>query len=281
MSPPEILIIGVVYNTYPETLRYLSSIEQAMDDTVFTILVDNSDQADDPDSLKKIREKTFLHYIKTSGNLGYFGGAGTGLTKYLEMHPTLPKWILVTNVDIIFSPQFFAELKNINMEPGTGLIAPAIISHRWGSDYNPQRMKRYSRRQLVFYKILYSNLLIHNAYVMGSYLKQVIKGLIRFGKSFKGSRSHAGEAIYAPHGSCLIFTGHYFIRGGTLELPHFLFCEEIFTAEKAIESDLRIIYRPELVIHDFEHASTGFIISRKINRYHRQAIQAVLDKYYQ
>jgi GT2 family glycosyltransferase len=193
----------------------------------------------------------------------------------------LPKWILVTNVDIVFTPHFFAELKKIDIAPGTGLIAPAIISQRFGTDYNPQRIRRYPGKQLNFYKILYSSLLTHNAYFIASYAKQAIKGLIRFRKNKEASRTHAGEAIYAPHGACLIFTHEYFLRGGTLELPHFLFCEEIFTAERAIESDLRIIYRPELVIHDFEHASTGFIITSKVNRYHRQAIQAVLDRYYQ
>ena len=91
---------------------------------------------------------------------------------------------------------------------------------------------------------------------------------------------HKTKKIYAPHGSCLVFKDIYFTRGGTLDLPNFLFGEEILVAETALQSGLDVEYHPELVIYDYEHASTGFFLTPKMSLYNRQAIQAILERYY-
>jgi hypothetical protein len=92
---------------------------------------------------------------------------------------------------------------------------------------------------------------------------------------------HEKRKIYAPHGSCLVFKDAYFNLGGTLDLPNFLFGEEIHVAENAARLGLDVVYDPELVINDFEHASVGFFVSPKINRYYRESVQAIMKQYYQ
>ena len=128
MIQPGILVIGVIYNTYPETLRYLDSLLPSANGNLSLILVDNSDKIQPSDFTETIKGYPFLHYLKTNKNLGYFGGAREGLNYYLREHATYPPWILVTNVDIVFTSQFFQRLTELNNNQNLGVVAPSILS---------------------------------------------------------------------------------------------------------------------------------------------------------
>jgi len=280
MNPAEILVIGVIYNTYPETLRYLDSLKSLANGRISLILIDNSDKPKPADFVAKINDYSFLKYIETGKNLGYFGGAREGLKEYLKEHTAYPAWILVTNVDIVFTPSFFDRLNELKERENLGIVAPSIISQRWNADYNPKIPLRYSKSKLRFYSFLYSSFLIHNSFLIIAYLKKWMIGLRRGKNPDPDSPGKAEQKIYAPHGSCMVFKNTYFTKGGTLDMPNFLFGEEIFVAETAAGLGLDVIYYPRMVIYDYEHASTGFFISPTINKYNSQAIRSVLERYY-
>ena len=105
-------------------------------------------------------------------------------------------------------------------------------------------------------------------------------GLKRGHREIPDTPAMQERKIYAPHGACLVFKDDYFVRGGTLDLPNFLFGEEVLVAETSLNLGLDIVYHPELLIFDYEHASTGFFITPAINRYNREAIQSILERYY-
>ena len=138
MNETGVLIIGVIYNTYPETIRYIDSLAALPSGDISLILVDNSDIEKPGDFLEKIKAFPFLHYFETGKNLGYFGGAREGLNFYMMEHSSYPRWILVTNVDIVFTPQFFSKLSRLSDHQNLGVAAPSIISQRWNTDYNPK-----------------------------------------------------------------------------------------------------------------------------------------------
>src|SRR2546428_801272 len=100
----EILIIGVIYNTYSEALRFLKSIYSHQDENIKVVLVDNSDTMDKlfEEKIQSLQKNVI--YLKSEKNLGYFGGADFGLRKYLSEN-NIPKWIIVSNVDIVFSKE--------------------------------------------------------------------------------------------------------------------------------------------------------------------------------
>jgi GT2 family glycosyltransferase len=280
MNHADILVIGVIYNTYPETLRYLDSLLPSANGNLSLILVDNSDKLQPSDFIETIKGYSFLHYLKTNKNLGYFGGAREGLKYYLREHATYPQWILVTNVDIVFTPQFFQRLTELNNNQNLGVVAPSILSKKWNTDYNPKIPVRYSKGKLQFYKFLYSNFLIHNLFLIAAYAKKWCLGMWRVQKDLNENPFHMGRKIYAPHGSCLVFKDIYFTRGGTLNLPNFLFGEEILVAETALQSGLDVEYHPEMIIYDYEHASVGFWVSPKINMFYRDSVISILERYY-
>lgn len=280
MATTDILIIGVLYNTYQAALRYLESLSAAETGNIGVIIVDNSTCSRPPGFVEKIKSYHFLEYIETGKNLGYFGGACAGLNHYLKDHAITPGWILVTNVDIVFSADFFHRLNGLGDLKNIGIVAPSIISKKWNTDYNPQRMERYPKSKILFYRYLYACFLLHNLYLVAAYLKKWISGLLRRFNRDEDTAGKSRRKIYAPHGSCLVFSHNYFSSGGTLDPPGFLFGEEIMIAEAAIKAGLDIVYHPELIIYDFEHASTGFFVTPKTNRYYRDSIRAILDRYY-
>lgn len=277
MNESEILIIGVNYNTYPETLRYLESITPPPQGKITLVLADNSSSPAQEDFRDKIARYSFIKYLKTEKNLGYFGGARAGLQHYMAGRKSFPEWVLVTNVDVCFSAGFFARLTGMKAWENLGIIAPAILSEKWGTDYNPKIETRYSLKKVRMYRVLYSNFLIQNAFLAGAYLKKWIQGKRMPENDRNGNREK--RKIYAPHGSCMIFRKSYFEKGGTLDLPNFLFGEEIYVAETCRKKGLDVIYDPGLVIRDHEHASVGFFVSPRMNRYFRESIRNVMEYY--
>ena len=276
-----IVIIGVIYNTYPETLRYITSLEKYPGDKFLLILADNSETLAPGSFLEEVGKHDFIEYIRTGSNLGYFHGAQFGLTHYLSAFGKFPEWIFVTNVDIVFQdPLIFQTLEKY--EPGSrlGVVAPSIISGRWQTDFNPKIRKRYAVKQLKFYRQIYASFIFQNIYIFISYIKKFLLGFIKKSKHYDIPSRHAVEKIYAPHGSCIIFHRNYFEKGGTLNHISFLFGEEIFVAETASSLNLDIIYEPGIKIDDHEHASTSYFVSRKMNRYYRQSIEDILMHYY-
>jgi GT2 family glycosyltransferase len=280
MDMKKILVIGVIYNTFPETLRYIRSVrDQAAN--VDIILADNSDQQKPAQFREELEPVTGLYYFETGSNLGYFGAARVALDNYLKTNQGFPEWILVTNVDIEFTPGFFQHLSSEKAEDTTGLLAPSILSSRWRSDYNPQLTRRYSRARMQMFRLIYSSCLLHNFYLCAAYAKKWLRGrAVRMSEPV-GKNPTDRVTMYAAHGSCMVFSKNYFLLGGTLNMPNFLFGEEIFVAETARELGLEILYTPKLVILDHEHASTGFFIKPLINRYYRESIATILKNYYE
>jgi GT2 family glycosyltransferase len=280
MKRQTILIIGVIYKTYQETLRYVESIHIPVNADITLILVDNSITPAPVDFMEKISHYPFLQYITTGKNLGYFGGAREGLKFFLSGSARYPDWIFVTNVDICFTPGFLEKLIDTEVPENLGIVAPSIISQKWNADYNPKIPVRYTRKNILKYQILYSNFLIQNVFLTVAYLKKWIIGRRKPAGKRNEQEMPETRKIYAPHGSCMIFTKSYFEKGGNLDLPNFLFGEEVLVAETCREKGLDIIYDPSFIIRDFEHASIGFFVSPRMNRYFRESIRTILKVYY-
>jgi GT2 family glycosyltransferase len=276
-----LVIIAVIYNSYPETLQFIESIHRCIGSGINLILVDNSEISPDSFFTGKIKNHDFITYIKTDKNLGYFHGAEFGLMHFLGHDPHYPHWIMVCNVDIAFeTPSFLENLTAFENYSDLGVIAPAIISTRWKKDLNPFCIHPVSLKKLEFLRFIYSNILLHNGYLLLHYGKRFVK--LIFSQKSGNRRGDAKEMkrIYAPHGSCIIFNKKYFERGGTLHHISFLFGEEIFVGETTKRLDLNILYVPELLVRHYEHSSIGNFISSKINKFYKQSIEDIITTYY-
>jgi len=281
MKKADILILSVIYHSYPETIRFIQSFEPENTQGILLVLADNSEQPPPADFLDFIGTLPYVYYFSSGKNLGYFGGAREALDHYLRDQPEIPRWVLVTNVDIVFTPGFLSRLKNRECPEKLGMVAPSILSKQWKIDYNPGLLQPYSASRFRFFRLLYSHYLIHNLYLLPAYLKKWLTGHCKTKAKRVEGRVPPLTSIYAPHGSCLIFSHRWFEKGGNLRLPHFLFGEEIFVAETTKRLGLEVIYDPSLEILDYEHASVGFFVNRTTNRYYREMCGSIRSMYYQ
>jgi GT2 family glycosyltransferase len=143
-----VVILGVIYNTHPETIRFIESIKLSFGNEVKLILVDNSENPPDSFFTEKIYSCDFVTYIKTEKNVGYFQGAKLGLMHFMGNNHNYPQWTIVCNVDIIFETLLLSKkLGSYENVPVLGMIAPAIISDHWKTDFNPFLMSRFSLKK--------------------------------------------------------------------------------------------------------------------------------------
>ena len=90
-------------------------------------------------------------------------------------------------------------------------------------------------------------------------------------------------SIYAPHGACVIFSKRFFSEGGSLDLPVFLFGEEICIAEAVRRLGLSVIYNPKLVLTHHEHQSPQWrriLLTRKAALHLAKSTAYLVDTYF-
>jgi len=135
---------------------------------------------------------------------------------------------------------------------------------------------------MFFYKVIFGNYYLQVCYEVLSFLKNGLKaaGRNRLANPEGGKQNNEAPAIYAPHGSCMIFNRRYFTAGGSFEYSIFLFGEEIFVAETTRKLGLLIVHCPRLWVLDHEHASTGTIRSRKVAGYMKDATDYLVEHYF-
>lgn len=281
------LIIGVNYRTDEHAVTFARSLERYSAEDVTAILLDNTERGDPSEFFRRIGEANAkIKCLQAPRNLGYFGGANFGLGQYLVSAP-LPEWVIVCNVDIEFrDSQFFSKLRELESRESLGVVAPRIWSARSKRNLNAKISQRPTNRRMIFYKVIFGNYYLQLVYEILSFLKEGLGVGIREGRAlFRrhpeiDKQTKEASSIYAPHGSCMIFSRRYFKAGGNFEYSVFLFGEEIFVAETAMRLGLSISHCPWLWVLDTEHASTGIIRSRKIAGYMKDATNYLVEHYF-
>jgi hypothetical protein len=98
-----VLILGVIYNSWKDTVRFVDSITRCFDREANLILVDNSENLSRSLLSWILFRSMILLPTSNQGRISdIFRVPGQGLMYYLKANPVIPKWIIVCNVDIIF-----------------------------------------------------------------------------------------------------------------------------------------------------------------------------------
>jgi Predicted glycosyltransferases len=270
-------IFAIIYNTYPEALRFWKSIKATEYSGLKLCFIDNSQMPIDEEFKSEIEKNSnVIDYFRPSKNLGYFGGAQYGYEKYILKYE-IPEWIIVSNVDLVIHHyDFFVRLQSLKQTENLGVIAPSIISKRFGTDSNPQYSKRLSLLKLKFLILITSNWVVNNSYILLSYAKKSLT----INKKISSLNESKIKQIYAAHGSFIIFHRNYFQKSGNFKHISFLYGEELFVAENCRKLQLQVQYHPELKIYDFEHVSTGFFKKKRISDMEHQSLKKLVESYY-
>jgi len=266
-----ILYVIVNYNSEKDTLRYLQSIQKNQSSTPIDldiILVDNSTTKS-----KKIRDA--LSHIDLnitlldSDNVGYFGAFKVALELMGYQKVSAYHHVIISNVDLEISQDFFSKFKELQVDIDIGVIAPSIVSEHRHNDLNPKIITKPKK-----IKILRNYIVFKYPFLFNFYAKLSDKKIKH--QSIKNNL----QTIYAPHGSFIIFNQVFFKQGGTIDYPIFLFGEEIYVAESMKKMNLKVQYTPALKVYDFDHGSTSQENRSFISGEHRKALKYILKNYY-
>ena len=262
----------VNYNSENDTLRYLKTIKESYKRTTHCsldiIIVDNSTI-----KLSKLKDKiSGLNLDVTvidAENVGYFGAFKLALETIGYERVILYDHVIISNVDLELSSDFFGTLQTITPHSGVGVFAPSIFSKHRKTCLNPKILTKPSKYRVLFNYVMFKYPCLFKYYSRVSDIKIKLTQLSK-------DRKH----IYAPHGSFMIFNRIFFLKGGVISYPVFLFGEEIYVAETVKSLNLKIEYIPSLKIYDWEHASTSKEKISFISQEHRKALKYILTNYY-
>ena len=250
----DILIITVNYRNTSVTEDFIHSLEKLHEfQRVQLVIVDSASTNATKEELETLLHNSSLHtqIIYSDQNTYYWGGVALAI-KHLKLEFSMgPKWLIACNNDILFTQQDFLK-QLIALDPDKyPVIGPTIYSSVTRKNLNPAMAKPIN----IFGKFYYSILFINPKTAR---LIQIIRKMTQklFYSVFKRSTPTSGK-IYAPHGSLMIFSKHYFNRGGWIDDNFKLYGEEITTAEIASNNNLEIHFLPELEVSHVEHSSTG------------------------
>ena len=243
-----VAVFCVTYNSDKELEQYEASLQKAAEKAKGDVELD-----------------IFTARNTKEDNPGYFGGIRRQMEKVdVEKYD----YCVLSNVDLTVDEDFLVRLAAYNCKENTGWIAPQIWSQLEGRDRNPGRMERPSLRKLRMLSTCYRYPVLDTLYSRTFYRR-------------KKYQSHPAGQIYAGHGSFIILTRRYFERCGKIDYPMFLFCEEIFLAEKCRKAGLTVEYVPTLRINDSEHVSIGKMPHDIYCRYNYEAVQYIIKTFFQ
>lgn len=257
-----VLIITVNYMDASPTRNLIKSVESLeRSDEVDLIIVDNKSTDKTQQELNRLRNKSTIdiNIISSKQNRYYWGGAALAIEKTdLSQY----QWVLICNNDIEFNDdKIFQKLSNLNHDEYQ-IIAPQIKSTKSQKNLNPFLLNPISRIQDIYYSLYYANTLTaKSVHAVGSFLNQgfarrILDEVKGVGGSIINNQKSKNQKIYAPHGSCMIFSNHYFTKGGYLDTGFTMYGEEVSTAEIAKILNTNIYYIPELSLVHHDHQST-------------------------
>ena len=213
-----------------------------------------------------------LYLVAGAQNPGYFGGAALGWRELQSRNDT-PDWIIVTNDDIRFAPDFFERLAGI-APADIAVIAPDIVVPTTGLHQNPLYITKPPASRLRLLRWLHHHSVVMQFFVMIRELRQIWR------RRKVALSAPASQEIYAPHGSCMVFSRQYFNEGGNLDYPCFLYGEEFFVAETARRIGLKVRLDPALLVMHHEHSTTGLLAPASISRHAYDSLEFLLREYY-
>lgn len=264
-----LLFVCVNYNSYTELNCYLDSIKKAKIscNEEFNIQVYIADNSSTKEEVNCNNYNNLHITIKKFDNLGYLGGAFEMIKYYQNIN--LVDFLIISNVDVVLEVNFFETLFSVKIDANIGWIVPQIYSTFELKDRNPKILSRYSILRLRLLQIMFRIPLLHRMYEKTLYKK-------RPEYLQKNNQSY----IYAGHGSFMIFTRNLLDTCNSFNYPIFLFGEEIYFGELIMRNGLKCLYIPTIKIIDFDHVSTGKMLSKEYYKANYEAITYIIKTFY-
>ena len=275
-EPTRIAVLVISYRNNPELIAFLQHLANFPSRQIsFTVATANGLNPTETEALSTATSALMperLRLVAGPQNPGYFGGALLGWRELQSYGPT-PEWIIVTNDDIRFAPDFF-ELLSSTSTADIAVLAPDIVVPATGLHQNPLYVTKPPASRLRLLQWLHQHSVVMRLFVMFREFRQF------FRRHRTADTAPIDQAIYAPHGSCVVFSRQYFTAGGSLDYPCFLYGEELFVAETVRRIGLSIRVAPALHVLHHEHSTTDLLAPVSLARHVHDSLGFILREYY-
>ncbi|MFQ5452999.1 MAG: glycosyltransferase family 2 protein [Candidatus Zixiibacteriota bacterium] len=273
----KVLVITINYKNSQVTRALIQSLETCENsDGLHLIVVNNESNTNGRRELNSLKNSSSLsiQLLHLEKNLYYWGGAAFALESLKLDFTVSPDWIIICNNDILIEQKdFFTRLLAMDIEQYP-IIAPGIISSKTQKNLNPFLINPISKMQDLYYRLYYWNkYTAKTVHFMGRRIKKLRQWLST------GIKPEDELKIYAPHGSFIIFSRHYFLQGGFLDTGFTFFGEEISVAEIARRLDLPVYYVPGLKIIHNEHMSLSKPAWEVVFNHSKKSYEYLKQKY--
>lgn len=262
MDSETIIFIVISHRGAVHIPRLFRSLQEQTVQNWKLVIVDNSGDEQELENIRSITSAESRAMVIAEQNLGYFSTAESIRGKIVGNKNT----IVICNPDAALSGEGSLQvLKNCAEIPDVGIVAPRIISSRDGHNQNPNYESRPSKSAQLRRKLSMSTPALVE--IVGR-ISKVKRKLFRNNQK----KTDLQRDIYAAHGSFMVFTRQFFLAGGDLSHPLFLFGEELTAAERCRKLGLRTVYTPNATVSHIEHGGLGISRSREIRKHTAAAV---------
>ncbi len=275
------VFVPVHYSNVAHLDRFVSSLSRAREfDKVRVLVVNNSEKRDDRDHIDRLCEEfpnvSPLHVCR---NAGYFGGARIALNGLYEEQEDWPRWVAISNTDILFPDQGI--IRKLERQPAGsfGALGPRIVSLSSGRNQNPFMERRNGIARRVMYDLLLSCYAVWRTFHLISSLKCRMDSRFRERIRKEPAGPLSCRRVYAVHGSFVVLSHLFFSRGGRIDEDIFLFGEEALVAEECRRLDLPVTYDPGMHVDHNEHGSFQYALPRFVYDCNKAAYRFLKKKY--
>lgn len=248
-----VLITVINYCNEKEVLEYAKMIShQTIADQISLVIVNNKKSNQSIINLEfELREiKLSTEIYNPEENLGYLNGVLYGYNKYIEKNMVEPKWMVVSNTDIIINDcKFFEKINKREYEKDIWCVAPSVFSPNNNSYDNPHYESRCTLRKIN--RVIWIHEKAWRAFI---YWKLAILKA-KFSKKEKKSSQY----VYSAHGCFFVLRNEFVEKIKEKKYGGFMYSEEAYIAENILAMNKKCFYDSELELIHNENSVTGLL----------------------
>lgn len=268
--------VVVNYNTSEEILRFVEQFCESKyqyHKGFYIVIVENT-KVNCP-RLQELAESCpeRVMYVSKNENLGYLQGLLFGLNEAKTKWRGLEHCIFC-NSDISFSSEdalIWAQKQTLS---GRCLVGPSLVRESDKANQNPLYKTRPSRLKIRLLILVYSAAVL--ALLHGGAHK-LRKSLF---KAQNKAEVTAEEQVYAIHGAFMFLSVKFLEAVSACDWPCFLFSEELFLSELALDSGRQVMLDRTLLVTHAEHVSTGRLSSNASMRWRVESLRYCLNRFW-
>jgi len=225
------------------------------------LIIDNN--SIDSEKLLLKDNRTF-EVIFLKKNLGYGAALNRGIDFFIKKDG-FDQLLIVGNNDLIYSNDFCNCLEHTSYPKDAMIISPDIIKTKNNVHQNPFSVNEFTKIERFKYKMLYLN--YHITYLLFTILNN--KHCLRSEKNKNNFDKSC--CIKMGHGACLILLPSFLKRCRKLNVPLFMYGEELFISLQVENEHGKIFYDNNVKVYHNEHRTIGNKLSREKFNYLKNA----------